>query len=210
MTEINLLPWREIKREHEKKQFTTMLLAALIFAAGTVFLFNYYATSLVDGETQRNQRLQDQINTLNKDIEEIKKLKEIREALISRMTIVQNLQATRTLTVHLFDELVKVVPDGVYLTQVERAEDRITVLGYSESNTNVSMLMRNIERNPWIKDPVLTEIKKTPVDSTPANPNALPDTNASDKNEFKLSFILKPELKQELQPNTTNVAKPKP
>lgn len=186
MTEINLLPWREIKREHEKKQFTTMMAGALILGAGLVLLFNYYANSLVEGQTLRNQRLQAEIAVMDKEILEIKKLKEVRESLISRMTIVQNLQATRTLTVHLFDELVKVVPDGVYLTQLQRVADRVTVLGYSESNTNVSILMRNIEKNPWIQEPVLTEIKKN------ANAkNAEDKTN--NKNEFKLSFILKPD-----------------
>lgn len=187
MTEINLLPWRETKREREKKQFTTMLFGALILAAGLVLLINYYASSLVDGQTRRNQRLQDEITTLDRQIEEIKKLKEVREALISRMTIVQNLQATRTLTVHLFDELVKVVPDGVYLTQVQRVGDNITVLGYSESNSNVSILMRNIEKNPWIQSPVLTEIKKA-------------DTKNTTNNEFKLSFILKPENTLSVKP----------
>lgn len=189
MTEINLLPWRETKREHEKKQFTTMLLGALILAAGVVLLVNYYATSLVDGQTRRNQRLQDEITAFDKQIEEIKKLKEIREALVSRMTIVQNLQSTRTLTVHLFDELIKVVPDGVYLTQVQRIGDNITVLGYSESNSNVSIMMRNIEKNPWIRNPILTEIKKSETVKT-----------SSVNNEFKLSFILKPETTASTKP----------
>ncbi|KTD64884.1 PilN domain-containing protein [Legionella spiritensis] len=187
MTEINLLPWRELKREHEKKQFTTMLFGALVLAAGLVFMINYYAISLVDGQTRRNQRLQDEITIFNKQIQEIKKLKEIREALISRMNIVQNLQATRTLTVHLFDELVKVVPDGVYLTKVKRVEHRVTVLGYSESNSSVSTLMRNIELNPWINDPELTEIKKN-IDSKTGD-------YAQTSNEFKLSFTLKSDNK---------------
>lgn len=106
------------------------------------------------------------------------------------MTIVQNLQATRGLTVHLFDELIKVLPDGVYLTQMKREGNRITLLGYSESNSNVSILMRNIEANPWIQEPELTEIKKS-KDQQDANAavNPTPETG---ENEFKLSFVLKP------------------
>ncbi|MFC3908428.1 PilN domain-containing protein [Legionella dresdenensis] len=180
MIEINLLPWREIKREREKKEFTTLLLASLVFAIVTVFLVNYYATGLVDGQTQRNQRLRDEITQLDKQIAEIKLLKQIRAGLISRMMIIQKLQATRTLTVHLFDELIKILPDGVFLTEVKRNGDKIVVQGYTESNSNVSILMRNIEKNPWIQVPALTEIKK--------------NKQAEDgvDNEFNLSFILKP------------------
>ena len=92
---------------------------------------------------------------------EIANIKKLRQALLARMNIVQNLQATRSLTVRLFDELIKIMPDGVYLTNVERAGDKITLLGYAESNTNISQLMRNIENNRWIQDPELTEIKKS-------------------------------------------------
>ena len=179
MTQINLLPWRELKREQEKKMFTSMLLLGLLAAAGVVILFNYYATSLIDYQMARNERLRTEINVLNGQIEEIKKLKEVRAALISRMTVVQNLQSTRTLTVHLFDELIRVMPAGVYITKIDRVGDLVNVWGYSESNTNISMLMRSIEKNAWIQAPTLTEIKKTT------------EVTEAVESEFKLSFILK-------------------
>ena len=180
MTEINLLPWRERKREQEKKFFTTMLLSGMVIAVVIVFLINYYASNLVNNQTERNQMLQKEIAVLNDQIKEIKALKLIREALISRMSIVQNLQSTRTLMVHLFDELLKVLPPGVYVTKLERQNDIVSLWGYSESNTNVSILMRNIENNDWIQNPLLTEIKKNDEKKQPAD------------NEFKLNFILKP------------------
>jgi type IV pilus assembly protein PilN len=179
MTEINLLPWREKKREQEKKQFTISLLIGLIMAVVVVFLIDYYAKSLLDAQTQRNQRLKDEITQLEKQIKEISEIKKLRQALIARMTIVQNLQATRALTVRLFDEIIKIMPDGVYLNHVERVGDKVTLLGYAESNTNISLLMRHIESNAWIQNPVLTEIKKSL------------EAKKLDENEFKLSFILK-------------------
>ena len=114
-----------------------------------------------------------------KKIKEISEIKKLRQALIARMNIVQNLQATRTLTVRLLDEIIRILPEGVYLYQIERVGDKVTLLGYAESNTNISKLMRSIEGSVWIKDPELTEIKKT-------TDNKLPD-----ENEFKLGFILK-------------------
>lgn len=179
MTEINLLPWRERKREYEKKLFTTLLLIAVVTATVIVFLINYYATGLVNNQTARNQVLEKEIVTLDDQLKEIKSLKLIREGLISRMSIVQNLQSTRTLMVHLFDELIKVMPSGVYVTKLERQNDIVSLWGYSESNTNVSFLMRNIEANEWIQIPNLAEIKKMEEKKQPAD------------SEFKLSFVLK-------------------
>ena len=179
MTNINLLPWREKKREQEKKQFAIYLFIRLIAAVLVVGLIDYYAKNLVNAQTQRNQRLKDEIAQFERQIKEISELKKLRQALIARMNIVQNLQATRALTVRLFDEIIKILPDGVYLNQVERIGNKVTLLGYAESNTNISLLMRNIEGNAWIQDPVLTEIKKTSEAKKP------------DENAFKLSFILK-------------------
>ena len=106
----------------------------------------------------------------------------MRQELIARMSIVKNLLATRTLTVRLFDEVINIMPDGVYLNHVDRIGDKITLLGYAESNTSISRLMRNIEGSAWIQDPELTEIKKTT------------EVKQLDQNEFNLSFILKPKI----------------
>lgn len=180
MTQINLLPWREYKREQEKKMFLLMLSGGVAIAILIVFLINAYADSLVSYQTERNQMLQKEITILDHQIEEIKTLKKIRQSLVSRMSIIQNLQSTRTMMVHLFDELIKVVPSGVYVTKLERQQDTVTLTGYSESNTNVSLLMRSIESNDWIQNPVLTEIQK------------MEDKKQAADNQFKLSFILKP------------------
>lgn len=189
MAEINLLPWRETRREQEKKQFSLYLLAGIGFSMVMVFLFYSYAVSMVDDQTQRNQRLKNEINTLNNQIKEISKLKKLRQALIARMNIVQDLQATRTLTVKLFDEIINITPNGVYLYHIERAANKVTLLGYSESNTSISRLMRSIQMSRWIQDPALTEIKKT-IEIKPGDPKI--ESNPYVQNEFNLSFVLKP------------------
>lgn len=180
MTKINLLPWREKKREIDKKYFLMMLLSSVFMSCVFVGLFYIYATHLVNHQMERNQLLQNEITLLDAKIEEIKKLKKIREGLISRMIIVQNLQSTRTLMVHMFDELIKVMTSGVYVTKLERKQDIVTLWGFSDSNGSISDLMRNIEADEWIHNPSLTEIKKKEGKTQSAN------------NEFSLSFILKP------------------
>lgn len=188
MTEINLLPWRERRREQEKKSVMSLFLLSFVVAVGLVLLINSYVGSLYDSQVARNKRLQDEITSLDGQIIEIKKLKEVRDDLISRMVIVQGLQARRILIVHLFDELIKVLPDGVYLTEMKRVNDTITLQGYSESNTNISILMRNIQKNPWIQDPVLTEIKKDKEKDKDTEKQSYTVV----ENEFSLSFILQP------------------
>ncbi len=180
MTEINLLPWREARREKEKKTFNIYLAIGFVVAACIVLLLNMYANALIEYQQKRNQRLKTEISRYENQLKEIKNLKTLREALIARMNIVQNLQATRTLTVRLFDELVKILPQGVFLTQLDRVGNKITVFGYSESNSHISELMKKIETNPWIQSPKLTEIKR-----------AEDNTRAGDK-QFKLSFTLGP------------------
>ena len=182
MSTINLLPWRELKREHEKKQFTIFLAFGLVAAAVVVFFINSYATNRVDNQISRNQRLENEITQLEKKIKEIAEIKKLRQALIARMGIVQNLQATRILMARLFDELVNITPDGVYLTKFERAGNKITLTGYAESNSNISQLMRKIMSNQWIQNPELTEIKRTK------------ETKKSVDNEFILSFELTPNI----------------
>ncbi|MDI1351723.1 MAG: PilN domain-containing protein [bacterium] len=180
MTRINLLPWREKQREQEKKLFTTYLLCGAAFAVCIVFLVNSYANYLIGDQTERNQIIQKEINILNDQIAEIKTLKRVRAGLISRMSIVQNLQSTRTLMVHLFDELIKIMPSGIYVTKLERKDNVVSLTGFSESNTNISILMKSIESNIWLHNPVLTEIKK------------IDDKQQAANNEFTLSFVLKP------------------
>lgn len=186
MTQINLLPWREIKREQAKKNVIMLLLCSLVGVVCVVFFINQSVSSLVAEQIIRNQQLQGEINRLNTRIVAIKKLKLLREDLMSRMNIVHSLLTTRTLAIHLFDELITVLPEGIYLTNIKRTADRINIQGYSESNSHVSILMRNIQQNTWIHAPVLMTIKKT---------EGKTDTSS---NEFHLGFILESKYQRAL------------
>lgn len=181
MTDINLLPWREAKREQEKKMFITMLAVVFISAIVFVSLFDYCVTRVVANQAELNQRLKNEIALLDDKLKTIAGLKKERLALIARMQVVENLQSTRPLTIHLFDEIIKIMPVGVVVTKIERKDNQVNIWGYSESNTNISDLMRNIEDNRWIQEPELTEIKKATEAKQTMN------------NEFKLSFVLRKE-----------------
>lgn len=180
MSEINLLPWREAKREREKKEFAIFAGIGLGIALVLVFLINMYANNLIEYQTQRNRLLEEEITRLTRQIKEIKELKKVRSALIARMNIVKNLLASRVLTPRLLDELVKIMPNGIYLTEVKRENNKVTLTGYSESNSMISRLMRNIEGTKWFQSPKLSEIKKSKEKQTQS------------EKTFQLSFIVGP------------------
>lgn len=185
MIQINLLPWRQLQREYNQTVLTWCFEIGATIGFLVALVFYLRAESILDDQTRAVQMLKDEVQACDRKIIEISKFKKIKEALIERMKMVQSLQSTRALTVHLFDELIKIVPDGVVLDNVSRVDNRIKVHGFAESNSAVSSLMRNIESNAWIRDPILTEIKR---DS--GAPKAT-DT-FSYTSEFKLSFIVSP------------------
>lgn len=185
MTQINLLPWRENKRQLEKKRFTAQFIACVVMALFTVYLTNKCSYRFVNNQYLRNKILQKEISNMDNQLKEIKNLAMNREKLISRMSIMQNLQMTRTLIVHLFDELTKVMPLGVYLIKMEEHNKVISITGYAESNTYISILMKNIENNKWLHHPALSEIKRA-------------DNQQAADNEFKLTFMLGSRSQQRL------------
>jgi type IV pilus assembly protein PilN len=176
MFAINLLPWRKLQRKKEKKKLLLTYLAVLFTLGSIILLKNYYANSLLDKQSQRNQCLRDEISQLNIQLQEIKQLQEQRDALIAQIKFVNQLQVARLLIVHLFDELVKLVPEGTYLDKIEKTGDQITLQGFSESNRAVTLLIQSIEQNQWMQNPVLGEIKKE---------------QEGKNNKFTLTFILK-------------------
>jgi type IV pilus assembly protein PilN len=187
MTNINLLPWRELKREQQKKIFMSFLFASLVFAVFISILMYMYSVHLVSAQAERNQRIKTEIVFFDGQLKSIKELKKLRSVLVARMMIVKDLQSTRPLTVHLFDELVKVMPPGVVVNKVDRKKDAVTVWGFATANSSISELMRKIERSQWIKSPELTEIKKADKSKEPKGSVE----SESMENEFKLSFVLK-------------------
>ena len=163
MARINLLPWRETRRREQQKEFFTLLGLAAALCAAVVLLTHFEINGRIGHQERRNQFLTNEIKILDDKIKEIKKLDSTRQALIERMEIIQNLQATRPGIVHLFDELVKTLPDGVHLTNLKQTGNDLQIAGKAESNARVSSYMRNIEESEWLDNPSLgiIETKET-------------------------------------------------
>jgi len=160
---INLLPHREERRKRARQHFT--VLAGLTAALGVVIVgAGYlYISGLISMQDQRNVFLKSEISKLDKEIAEIKKLKDEIAALLARKQIIETLQADRAQTVHLLDQLVRQMPEGVYLRQLRQRGLAVNVQGFAQSNARVSTLMRNIESSPWLASPQLVEIKASRV-----------------------------------------------
>lgn len=161
---INLLPHREERRKRARTHFA--VLAGLTAALGLVIVgaVHIFYAGQVSTQQDRNRFLKNEISKLDKDIAEIKKLKEEIQALLARKQVIETLQADRSQTVHLLDELVRQMPEGVYLKSVKQRGLQVALSGYAQSNARVSTLMRNIEASPWLEKPELIEIRAGTVD----------------------------------------------
>ncbi len=156
---VNLLDWREKRREQRKKQFGILLggaaISGVLVCVGVIAYFNSH---LAD-QNERNNRLRSEIKLMEAKIAEIKDLEKVRENLIARTQVIEKLQQSRAETVHFFDELVKTVPDGLYLTRVEQRGTETQIDGVAESNGRVSTYIRNMESAEWLHNPRLVYIK---------------------------------------------------
>ncbi len=159
MARINLLPWRETRRREQQKEFFTLLGLAAALCAAVVLLTHFEINGRIGHQERRNMYLTNEIKILDDKIKEIKKLDSTRQALIERMEIIQNLQATRPGVVHLFDELVNTLPEGVHLTNLKQTGNKLQIAGKAESNARVSSYMRNIEESEWLVSPSLGVIE---------------------------------------------------
>ena len=159
MTRINLLDWRAERREQRRREFLSMIGVAVVVAAGVVLIAYGAMQNALNYQKQRNQRLEQTIADIDKQIKEIEELQKTRDSLISRMKIIERLQQSRSATVHFFDELVNTLPDGVYLTHVKQDGQSVTIDGTAESNGRISAYMKNLDASPWFDDPQLVVIK---------------------------------------------------
>ncbi len=160
MININLLPWREKLRAQRRREFGFMVLLAGVLSAVGVLAWFQYNASLIEYQNQRNEFLRGEIARVNNQIREIRELEKVRNQLIARMKVVTSLQSQRPLVVHLFDELITTLPEGVFLSSMVQRGQTITVQGRAESNARVSAYMRNIEASPWLTQPNLRIIEQ--------------------------------------------------
>jgi type IV pilus assembly protein PilN len=158
MIRINLLPHREIRRKQQQKEFFIMLGAVAGLGATVWFATHSYLGGQLEEQNGRNTYLETEIAALDKQIEEIKKVQEQTTALLQRKKIVESLQANRAETVYLLDQLVRQLPDGVYLKSVSQKGSKVAINGFAQSNARVSTFMRNLESSPYLEKPSLVEI----------------------------------------------------
>ena len=169
MVRINLLPHREQKRQARQRQFVSMAIGLVILAVALVGLVHIIIAARIDDQRSRNALLQTEIAKLDEQIKEIDRLRDQTQALLARKQVVETLQSNRTEAVHLLDQLVRQLPDGIYLKSVKQAGTKVTLDGYAQSNARVSTLMRNIESSPWLTAPELIEIKSVALDKQKVN-----------------------------------------
>lgn len=167
MAKINLLPWREALRAERKRQFMGTLVLAAVLGALVSVLVHITFENKISSQQGRNKFLQTEIGKLDEQIKEIEKLEAQKQELLNRMQIVQSLQQSRPLVVRLFDELVRQIPSGVHLTNLERKGANLALKGISESTPRISAFMRNIEGSEWLTRPDVSNIKANTKGSVP-------------------------------------------
>ena len=156
---INLLPWREARRKAQRQHLG--VLGGMVAVLGLLIVGAVHLTiaGYISVQADRNEFLKRENTRLDKEIEEIKKLKTEIAALLARKQIIERLQSDRAQAVYLLQELVQQVPDGVYLKAIKQTGLKVNLLGYSQSNARVSTLMRNFAASPYLENPELVEIK---------------------------------------------------
>lgn len=164
MPRVNLLPWREELRKQRRTEYLSMLSICAVVATAIWFSIHLYFNALIEQQQHRNAFLTVEITALDKKIAEIKQLEKEKENLIARMKAIETLQTSRPIVVHLFDELVSTLPDGVYLTSIAQTGSTVTIKGIAQSNARVSNYMRNVEASQWVQDPKLSIIQSKTED----------------------------------------------
>ena len=191
MIRVNLLPHRAEKRKARQLQFIVFGVISLILGVVLVSFVHVAISTQISYQERRNTFLKQNIAILDKQIAEIKKLREQTQALLARKTVVENLQSTRSDVVHLLDQMLRILPDGVYLKSLKQTGYKIAIVGYAQSSARVSTLMRSIEDSPWLDTPVLIEVHATTV-------------GGERLSEFSLNF----NLTKQAAPATPGPAKP--
>jgi len=159
MAHINLLPWRDELRKQKQQQFAVVGAGAAILGALLVLLAHMQMEGLIEKQNQRNQFLDTEIAELDKKIDKIKDMEKTKNALLARMDIIQQLQRSRPQSVHLMDQLVYTLPEGVYLNKITQQDQALTLSGVAQSNARVSAYMRNIDSSQWMAKPKLDVIE---------------------------------------------------
>jgi len=169
MIRVNLLPHRQIRREAKQREFGLMALFTAVAACAILFVAYTIINSKVESQLERNQRLNNAITKLDKEIADIKDLREQISAMLERKQVVENLQTNRSQAVIVFDELSRQLPEGMYLKSVKQEGRVITIEGVADTNARVATLVRNFNQSNWLESPILIEIKAITVGAQKQN-----------------------------------------
>ncbi|PKA69813.1 MULTISPECIES: PilN domain-containing protein [Pseudomonas] len=164
MARINLLPWREERREERRKRFLLTLIGVVVGSVGAVFIADQIISNAIARQVARNDYISKQIAVVDERIKQISELKAHRQQLVERMRIIQDLQGNRQVSGRIFDQLARTLPGGVYFTDVKMTGKTLSISGAAESNNRVSELMRNLDASDWFDAPSLNEVKATSAD----------------------------------------------
>jgi type IV pilus assembly protein PilN len=186
---INLLPHREQKRQARQRQFISLAALMAILGLGIVGLVHFVLATRIESQNNRNALLKSEIVKLDEQIREIDKLRDQIAQVLARKQVVETLQSNRNEAVHLLDQLVRQLPDGIYLRSIKQVGTKVTLVGYAQSNARVSTLMRNIEASPWVGQPELVEIKL--VVPAGARASTRPAAGEERVNEFTMNLQVK-------------------
>ncbi len=167
MAHINLLPWRERMREERKREFFSIIVGVAVIAGGLLFLVDRYFNGEIDTQTARNGFIQAEILVLDERVTEINQLRQQKEDIRSRMTVINDLQGTRPVIVRIFDEMVKTLPQGVYYESVIRTDDSIAIEGIAESYSRITELMRSLDDSEWFRDADISDISASDTIDNP-------------------------------------------
>lgn len=192
MIRINLLPHREMRRERRKKDFVGSIVITAIAGGVLAFAGGFVINQQIEEQGARNAYVKTAISKLDIEIAEIKNLEEAIASLQARQKAVEDLQSDRTIPVHLFDELVKLMPEGVFLEKLAQLELKVTLNGFAQSNERVAELLRNLsEHSDWLEKPQLDEIKEVMVKDPSATSPAAKAADVRRAYEFKLNVLIK-------------------
>ncbi len=169
MAKINLLPWRQAYREEKKREFIGVIVAVVMMALLGAYAWVASVQSAIENQNARNQLLKQEIAKLDAQVKEISEIKKVRDDLLARIKVITDLEGTRPVIVRYFDEMVRAIPDGVWLTSIDRKGDLVTIEGVAESYNRIASFLRNLEASDWYASHNLISVDAAPDEGEDAS-----------------------------------------
>ena len=193
MAKINLLPWRQELRKRRQQEFLAINMTVAVVGLILVVFFHLMMSTRLSDQAERKAFIKSEIDVLDGQIKEIDELQKRKDDLLARMKVIQDLQGRRPTVVHVFDDMVRAVPDKLYLTNFERTGDKFKIEGIADSNNQISSFLRNLNASPWFKNPVLEKVEVDDSKTQSAKPigqTGVKVDKSLQKNHFTLSVDL--------------------